>query len=287
MRLLLPLVALLCTAACGRRAHEVPDAFRWEEEVAPGSTIHLRTASGHIEVTPAAGASARIAGSTRWVGRENPIHFAWTREGSDVYVCALSTRGGDCTQDKEPFARSNHSWLDMFSLFKHRPTDVVASLRLSVPAGVKVDARATNGTITLHGVTAGIIALAVNGSINIAGSSGSVEAKGTNANISVALDSLDADDRVVLESINGNMTARLPASLEGNVELSTINGKIRSDFPISTEGDLSRHKLHGQIGTSSREVLLRTVNGNVSLLKQEEASRPAETHPLRGRPVKS
>ena len=151
MRWLLPLLALLCAAtACGRRTHDVPDAFRWEEEVAPGTTIHLRTLSGGIEVTPAAGRSARVAGSTHWVGRQDPVHFAWTREGSDIYVCALWTKRADCTEDSDGFARSGHSWLDMFSLFKRRPTNVVASLRLALPAGVKVDARATNGTITLR-----------------------------------------------------------------------------------------------------------------------------------------
>ena len=141
MRWLLPLLALLCTAtACGRRTHDVPDAFRWEEEVAPGATIHLRTLSGGIEVTPAAGRSARVAGSTHWVGRQDPVHFAWTREGSDIYVCALWTKRGDCTEDSDGFAGSGHSWLDMFSLFKRRPTNVVASLRLAllclVPTGL-------------------------------------------------------------------------------------------------------------------------------------------------------
>ena len=279
MRWLLPLLALLCAAtACGRRTHDVPDAFRWEEEVAPGTTIHLRTLSGGIEVTPAAGRSARVAGSTHWVGRQDPVHFAWTREGSDIYVCALWTKRADCTEDSDGFARSGHSWLDMFSLFKRRPTNVVASLRLALPVGVKVDARATNGTITLHGATAGITAHALNGSINIANSSGPVEAKGTNANISVALDSLKPDDHVLLETVNGNMTASLPSSLDGDVELSTVNGRVRSDFPIRIYGDESRHKLHGQIGKSSREVLLRTVNGNVSLLKQPTMP-PSEAAP--------
>src|SRR5205085_8141258 len=153
---LLPLLALLCTAtACGRRSHDVPDAFRWEEEVAPGATIHLRTLSARIEVTPADGRSARVAGSTHWVGRRDPVHFAWTREGDDVYVCALWSARADCTADDHDRG-SDHSWLDMFSLFKRRSTNVTASLRVSLPAGVKVDARAANGTISLHGAPAGV-----------------------------------------------------------------------------------------------------------------------------------
>ena len=286
MRLLIPSVALLCIAtACGR-AHDVPDAFRWEEEVAPGSTIHLSTVSGQIDVTAVDGRFARVAGSTHWVGRGDPVHFAWTRQGSDIYVCALWTKDdADCTTGR--YLRSKSSWLNMFSLFKRRPTNVVASLRLAIPAGVKVDVRATNGRITLQGVTGGITAHALNGTINIAQSSGPVEAKGTNANITVGLDSLGPADSVSLESVNGNMTALLPADLEGDVDLRTVNGRVRTDFPISMSGEVSRHSVHGQIGGSSRRVLLHTINGNVSLLKQPGTPRQKETAELGARHLKS
>jgi hypothetical protein len=287
MRSVVALLALLCVVgACGRRAHSSPDAFRWEEEVAPGTTIHLRTISGQIEVVPADGRSARVAGSTHWVGRKDPVHFTWTREGEDIYVCALWTTHQDCTDDNDHFAGfggSGHSWLDMFSLFKRGSTNVVASLRLSLPAGVKVDVHTMNGAISLQGATVGATAHTLNGSISIENSAGPIEAKGTNSSIEVALDSLSPDDPVSLETVNGNMTALLPANLEGEVELATVNGRVRSDFPISAEGEISNHSVHGQIGNSSREVRLRTVNGNVSLLKQAGTSQSGDIRTLRVR----
>ena len=57
MRTLVSLLALGALTACGRRAHDSPDAFRWEAELEPGTTIHLRTGSGRIDVTPATGSS--------------------------------------------------------------------------------------------------------------------------------------------------------------------------------------------------------------------------------------
>jgi Putative adhesin len=281
------LLVLLCTAAaCGRRAHESRDAFRWEQEVPPGTTIHLRTITGGIEVVPATGQSARIAGTTRWVGRKDPIRFAWTRDGNDVYVCALWSANADCQSGNDSFRGSDHSWLDMFSLFKRRSTNAVASLRVALPPGVKVDAHTVSGSISMHGATSGITAQTLNGSIDIDKSAGPVEAKGTNGSIEVALDSLAPDDRVVLESVNGSMTAILPPSLEADVQLSTVNGRVKSDFPISTD-DISNHRLHGQIGKSSREVLLRTVNGNVSLLKQQGESQPEPSRATRDRRARS
>jgi DUF4097 and DUF4098 domain-containing protein YvlB len=87
----------------------------------------------------------------------------------------------------------------------------------------------------------------------------------------VSLDSLGPDDAVVLESVNGSMTAIMPPSLEGDVELKTVNGGVRTDFSISGDGEMTSHSLRGQIGNSSREVVLKTVNGDVSLLKPQAA----------------
>ncbi|HKW09364.1 MAG TPA: DUF4097 family beta strand repeat-containing protein [Gemmatimonadaceae bacterium] len=280
------LLALLCSvSACAHRSHESRDAFRWEEEIPPGSTIHLRTMTGRIDVVSVDGRSARVAGTTRWVGRSDPIHFVWTREGNDVYVCALWSANGDCNADSDGFGRAHHSWLDIFSLFKRQSTNAMASLNVSLPAGVKVDARTLNGGISMQGATSGVTAHTVNGSINIGQSAGPIEAKGTNGSIEVALDSLAPGDAVVLESVNGSMTAKLPPSLEGDVQLSTVNGRVRSDFPISTDGEITSRQLHGQIGKSSREVVLRTVNGNVTLLKQGDSQPEAAS--LRVRHLKS
>lgn len=264
------LLLVVFSAACGRRAHDSQDAFRWEQEIPPGSTIHVRTRSGRIDVVPSVGHSASIAGSTHWIGGKDPVRFAWSQSGGDVYVCAMWTRRGDCNEHSDGLRGSDDSWLNMFSLFKHPSTNATASLRVSLPPGVKVDARTVNGSIAMNGATSGITARTLNGRIDIEKSAGPVQLKGTNGSIEVALDSLAPEDEVILESTNGNATAVLPPSLEGVVQLSTVNGTIRSDFPISTEGELRRNKLHGQIGNSSREVRLRTVNGNVSLLKQAD-----------------
>lgn len=287
MRMLFSLVALCAVAACGRRAHDSPDAFRWEAELEPGTTIHLRTASGRIEVVAGSGRFARVSGATHWVGRNDPIHFAWKRDGDEVYVCALQSRRGNCDEGSNSFG-DDHSWLDIFSLFKRRSTGAAASFHVELPTAVKVDARTMNGSIALAGVTGGIDARTLNGSINISRAAGPIEAKATNGTIEAVVDSLGEDDPIVLEGVNGSMTAVLPANLEADVQLSTVNGGIRSDFAVTTEGELSKHRLRGQIGSSSREVVLKTVNGNVSLLRRsgdEETAVQPPRPPAPPRPI--
>ena len=277
MRTLVSLLALCAVTACGRRAHDSPEAFRWEAELEPGTTIHLRTGSGRIEVASGTGRFARVTGATHWIGRNDPIRFAWKRDGDELYVCALRSNRGNCDEDSGSFGDSGHSWLDIFSLFKRRSTNAMASFRVELPAEVKVDASTMNGTISLAGVTGGISARTLNGSIEIHHAAGAIEARSTNGNIDAVIDSLGSDDAIELEGVNGSMTAVLPPDLEAEVQLSTVNGGIRSDFAVTTEGELSKHRLRGQIGSSSREVVLKTVNGNVSLLKVSgESSSPMD-----------
>jgi len=224
------------------------------------------------------------------VGRNDPIRFAWKRDGDELYVCALRSSRSDCDEHSGSFGESGHSWLDIFSLFKRRSTNAMASFRVELPSQVKIDARTMNGTISLSGVTGGIDAATVNGSIDIHHAAGAVEAKSTNGNIDAVIDSLASDDEVTLKAVNGSMTAVLPPDLEAEVDLSTVNGSIRSDFAVTTEGELSKRHLHGQIGSSSREITLKTVNGNVSLLKSsgetdEEPPRPPKPpRPVAPRP---
>src|ERR1051326_1885659 len=119
MRTSVSVLVLACTvAACGGRAHDEPDAFHWQTQVEPGTTLHLSTVTGRIDVAPAPDRQLRVTGSTHSVGR-NPIHFASRQDGDEVYVCALWRSRGNCSNNGDSFG-SGHSWLDMFSLFKHR-----------------------------------------------------------------------------------------------------------------------------------------------------------------------
>ena len=273
MRTPMSVLSLLCAvAACGRRAHDAQDAFHWEAQINPGAKIHLTTVTGRIDVAPAHDRQLRVSGSTHWVGRKDPIRFAWRQDGDEVYVCALWSSRGTCSDRGNSFGGSGGSWLDMFSLFKHRSTDGVASIKVELPAGVAVDAHTMNGSISLVGTTGGVEARTLNGSINIQQAGGPIDARGTNASIEVSVDSLGPDDEVTLKSVNGSATVVVPPEVEGEVRLRTVNGGVRSDFPINAER-ANNHEIRGQIGQSSREITIETVNGNASLLKANGPSK--------------
>jgi hypothetical protein len=259
--------AVTLLAGCGHRLHVVDDAFHWEDELPAGSTVHVRTTNGRVEVSPSHESAVRISGSKRWrTGREGDVQFMTTRSGNDVYVCAVWGRGRCDERGYQSKGRS-FSILRIFSLFNRRGSDMTADIDVSLPPGVKIDAGTSNGSIEVDGASAGVVAHTVNGQVEVRDASGAVSATTVNGNVSVQLDSLGDTDALHFETVNGSVKVHLPASLGGAVQLSTVNGSVTSDFPISISGSVNRHQIRGQIGSSTRPIVLRSVNGGVQLLK--------------------
>jgi hypothetical protein len=280
MRAYLPVVAALCVvvAGCGRSTHEDTHAFRLAEELPPGSTLHLRTTIGRIEVRPTGGSLVDVIGSKRWRGRDGDVQFVMSRSGDDVYVCAVWGRGGRCDEDGYRSTVSKHSFLRMFSLFRRSgSSDAVASFSVRLPAGVKLDAYSVNGPIKVDGARSGVIARATNGGIEILHSAGSVTAKTINGSVVVGLDSLSSSDDITAETVNGSVRAEVPTDVQGDVELVTVNGRVVTDFPLTISGRISPREVKGRIGQSSRSITLKSVNGGVQLLKGNEHQPEAES----------
>lgn len=279
MRAYLPVVAALCVvvAGCGRSTHEDTNAFRLTEELPPGSTLHLRTTIGRIEVRPTEASVVDVVGSKRWRGRNGDVSFVTYRDGDDVYVCALWGRRGRCDENGYRSTVSGRSFLRIFSLFRRRESsDAVASFSVRLPAGVKLDAYSVNGPIKVDGARSGVIARATNGGIEILHSAGSVIAKTINGSVVVGVDSLSSSDDIKAETVNGSVRAQVPTDVQGDVELVTVNGRVVTDFPLTISGRISPREVRGRIGESPRSITLKSVNGGVQLLKGHEHEPEAE-----------
>ena len=263
-RALLLVIASLGVSACRHRTRE-DTAFRWSTQLQPGAVVHLRDGSGNITVRHAAGSEAVVNGVRHWRrGRASDVQFEVTQHGNDYYICAMWRGSGKCGPDGYRGRRTG-SFLSIFSLF-HRNSDASAEFIAELPPGVAVDARTTNGSVNIDGVSSGVTAQSTNGSVEAWNVSGPLSISSTNGNVRVSADSLAPNDAVSLSTTNGTVYAELPAGIQGAFDLSTVNGSVRSDFPIpaATEGRIGRH-LEGQIGQSTRTVKLRAVNGMVTL----------------------
>jgi len=68
-------------------------------------------------------------------------------------------------------------------------------------------------------------------------------------------------------TVNGEVTLRLPASVNADAHLSTVSGRIRSDFPL-TLNEFGPQRADGVIGAGGQRLDVTTVNGGISLLKR-------------------
>jgi hypothetical protein len=150
----------------------------------------------------------------------------------------------------------------MFSLF-HRSTDAAANLVAELPANVSVDAKTSTGSVKVDGISGGVAAHTVNGNVEATNVSGPLSLESTNGNVRLSADTLSARDPINVSTRNGTIRAELPANTEGSFDLSVVNGTLRSDLPLANpSGRMARH-LQGQIGSSSRVVKMRSMNGGV------------------------
>jgi hypothetical protein len=265
--------ASLAVSACRHRSRE-DTAFRWTSQVQPGAVVHLRDGAGNITVRHAAGPEAVVNGVRHWRrGRASDVQFEVTQHGNDYYICAMWRGSGHCGANGYRGRRTG-SFLSIFSLF-HRSSDASAEFIAELPPGVAVDARTTNGSVNIDGVSSGVTAHSTNGNIEAWNVSGPLSISSTNGSVRVSADSLAPEDAVSLSTTNGTVYAELPAGIQGTFDLSTVNGSVHSDLPIpaATQGRVARH-LQGQIGQSARSVKLRTVNGTVTLSTRGATAAP-------------
>jgi DUF4097 and DUF4098 domain-containing protein YvlB len=133
-----------------------------------------------------------------------------------------------------------------------------------VPANVVVDAKTSNGSVSIDGVAAGVTAHTANGDVVATHVSGPLSLVSTNGDVRLSADTIKAADSINLSTKNGSIRAQLPPNTEGKFDLSVINGTVKSDIPLAQlpKGRFGSH-LQGQVGSSNRVVRMRTLNGAV------------------------
>src|SRR3989454_837529 len=72
---------------------------------------------------------------------------------------------------------------------------------------------------------------------------------------------------VSASTINGSLTAELPAQLDAEVDAKTVNGSITTDYPLTVNGKFMGRNVKGTLGRGGRNVHLETVNGSIRMKK--------------------
>jgi hypothetical protein len=263
--LTLAALAVLPLAGCGHDGGDARSehAFRWSGVVPQGGWVRIRDLNGSVRVAHARGNEVVITASRRYRGsRPQAVRFVATPDAEGVTACAIWGEG-TCTAERYESHMTAGSWFER--LFRKHGS-VSVDYVVAVPDGVRVDARTTNGSVTVADATSEVIARTTNGSVTIGSTGGRVSGRTVNGSVRARVDGLPPGASVELKTVNGSVTALLPPHVDADVALETTNGRVKSDFPIAAR-ESSRRALRGTLGAGGQRVSLETVNGSVTLAR--------------------
>ena len=217
-----------------------------------------------IDVTGFNGAIEIVTGSDGVVDVEtkltipNRVSYSATVSGNTVTVVAKKT-GSGITIGRSP----------------------QANIRLVVPAHATIEARSSNGSvkvtgitgdgdletsngkITIDGVTGTFGSSTSNGGVKITNSSGEFTAETSNGRIEFS-GSFSADSDNEFSTSNGSIDITFTDEPNVDLDAKTSNGNVNSDRPILVT-TTKPNQLVGKYGDGSASLELRTSNGSIDL----------------------
>jgi Putative adhesin len=170
-----------------------------------------------------------------------------------------------------------------------------ASIELKVPSSTLLSLTTSNGAISATGITREITARSSNGEIDVTGVRGKLDLRTTNGAIkigadeaTVAAETTNGDIGFVgslakgshkLESTNGGVDLKLPATAQFQFAASTSNGSVKNSFPglQPKSGKVGGNRLAGVVGSGTDSgvmVELDTSNGGITIEPMPTAEAP-------------
>lgn len=139
---------------------------------------------------------------------------------------------------------------------------------LKIPANLDtVQLSTLSGEIKIKGAYKHLISTSYNGDIDVEGGFSLCELNSTNGEIEVWLEQNLSGD-ISAKSTNGSLKIKMGEESNFSVTGHTVTGDIRSEFNTGITGDLSGAQIKGTIKDGTYKIDLKTVNGDIQLLKQ-------------------
>lgn len=236
------------------------EQFQWSGRIASGRAIEIKGINGDVNAVAASGDEVRVS-ATKRARRSNTsdVRIEVVEHAGGVTICAVyPTRAGRPANDCQPGSGGRSSVEN---------NDVQVEWTVQVPRGVNFVGRTVNGAVEGTGLPANAEGRTVNGRVRLA-AAGIARASTVNGSVDVSMGAANWTDRLEFETVNGSLTIRFTNGLNAVVSARTVNGDIETDFPLEVRGRFNARNLSGTVGSGGRELALKTVNGEIRLLRQ-------------------
>jgi len=183
------------------------------------------------------------------------------------------------------------------------PTQVGVVSATAVMSGIssRASVKSVSGGITLDGVAGDVDANTVSGALEAQGINGRLNFRTVSGDLTLAdgwLERLDANAvsgdvtaDIVLDplggmqvtTVSGEVTLRLPAEADAQVNLHSLSGDVRSEFPeLKRTCAPASHSVSGSLGAGSGHVSVTTMSGRVMLLRRAGREQPDNESEMEG-----
>jgi len=130
-----------------------------------------------------------------------------------------------------------------------------------------VKLQTASGEVTVESVSGEISASSASGNVRVKEAAGTVNASTASGDVDVELTRLQGQGDLRFSTASGNVSVRMPSTLDANVSLSTASGSIETNFPLEVRS--SEHgpgkSARGRLGSGSRNLRISSASGDVSL----------------------
>lgn len=190
-----------------------------------------------------------------------------------VHVVAQKHVGSESTADAEAFlkkltvTRENDNSSIHFKTNQPSSTngrDVTVNYTVVLPESMVVFITATNGAIQVDSMKNDVMIDHTNGSVTLNGVEGSSLVRLVNGPIT-SNQSLPLNGAIDLGNVNGDISLTIPQTTSATVTATIVNGQIVTQNLSFVEIETSSGGLDGKLGEGSGEIVLNTVNGNITL----------------------
>jgi hypothetical protein len=181
---------------------------------------------------------------------------------------------------------------------------VVSANAVMCGLSARASVKSVSGGITLDGVTGDVDANTVSGALEAQGVNGKLSFSTVSGDLTLAdgwLERMDANavsgdvtadvdldplGGMHVTTVSGEVTLRLPAEADTQVNLHSMSGDVRSEFTeLRRSSAPASHSVSGSLGAGSGHVSVTTMSGRVMLLRRaERRSESQGAHTGAGRP---
>ncbi len=219
--------------------------------------VWIRNTRGSVTVEPARGDSLQVSAVKTYRSSDTAsVRLVAVPYDGGIAVCAVWGSDSGCGPPQGDV-----------KLRAARRNDVAVDFTVRLPRNASLGATTMVGDVHVTGAHGPLVIHTMSGDVDVVTAKGPVKAESMNGDVRVRVEAFGDTGGVSATTINGSVTAELPAQLDAQVEAKTVNGSITTDYPLTVNGQFTGRNVKGTLGRGGREVHLETVNGSIRLKK--------------------